>query len=115
MKITEKQLQEIIDSSESDAGFLINERNLKAAIEDFMSAKIPVVKSIEKDGEPHDEVLAIGYQGEVLIGYVGPDTDGENREIEENGYICENEGTILTDVTHYILVSDIVKILFGRE
>jgi hypothetical protein len=47
-----------------------------------------------EDQEPDNEVLAIGYQGEMLIGYVGKDESGE--------WTCESNDTVLEEVTHWI-------------
>ena len=38
--------------------------------------------------EPEQEVIALGYQDEMIIGYIG-------------GGECESEGTILEEVTHW--------------
>ena len=42
---------------------------------------------------PDKECLAIGYQNEMLIGYI--------REDSEVGIACEDDFQLLTDVTHY--------------
>lgn len=39
MKLTKKDIKKIIDLSESDAGFLVNERNLKNAVEIVLNEK----------------------------------------------------------------------------
>jgi len=47
-----------------------------------------------KDRLPKDEVIAIGYQNETIIGYVSGD--------DENGFSCENDGCVLDNVTHWM-------------
>ena len=42
---------------------------------------------------PDKEVIAVGYQGEILVGYIGPDGKG--------GYSCESDHEVLENVTHW--------------
>jgi len=46
------------------------------------------------------EVLAIGYQDELVIGYLYYSKD-------YGSYCCENDNELLTDVHKYILIRDI--------
>lgn len=41
-----------------------------------------------EQGEPQREVIALGYQSEMLIGYI-------------SGTVCESDGQCLYDVTHW--------------
>ncbi len=45
--------------------------------------------------EPEGEVLAIGYQNEMLIGYVSYHDDGL-------GWCCESSDELVTEVTHWM-------------
>lgn len=54
------------------------------------------------DKEPDTEVLALGYQDEMLIGYVSQNEDGD--------WFCESEDSIIEEVTHYILLKDLLKL-----
>ena len=45
------------------------------------------------DEFPHEKCLAIGYQNEIIIGYVAK---------KENKFICENDNEILENVTHWM-------------
>lgn len=54
---------------------------------------------------PDEEALAIGYQNEMLIGYISSDEDVE--------FICEGEGVELTEVSHFILKKDLLKLVPG--
>ncbi len=46
-----------------------------------------------KDQQPEGEVLAIGYQHEMIIGYVSEDG---------SSWICENDNEVLGDVSHWM-------------
>jgi hypothetical protein len=52
---------------------------------------------LTKENEPDKEVLAIGRNGEVLVGYISGDT-------------CEADGVVLEDVDFFITVSDLKKL-----
>jgi len=54
---------------------------------------------------PDREVLAIGYQDEMLIGYVDEDDDSVS------GFHCSSDDTELTEVTHFIECSKLIKLL----
>jgi len=47
-----------------------------------------------KDRLPKKECLAIGYQDEMIIGWLGEETYG--------GFTCESGDEQLTDVTHWM-------------
>lgn len=47
-----------------------------------------------KDKEPDSEVIAIGYQNEMIIGYVS--------KLEDGDFCCESDGAFLSDVTHWM-------------
>jgi len=47
-----------------------------------------------KNRLPDTEVLAIGYQNEMIIGYISPH--------DEQGFICENDNELLEYVTHWM-------------
>ncbi len=47
-----------------------------------------------KDESPDTEVLAVGYQNEMLIGWVSFH--------EYDGYYCDSSDTMLTEVTHWM-------------
>lgn len=59
--------------------------------------KDKIVKTIKKDGESENEVLAIGYQNEMLIGFL-------------SGTECESASEILGEVTAYIELKDLEQI-----
>ena len=46
-----------------------------------------------KDRLPEKECLAIGYQGLMLIGWLS------NNGVD--GFVCESDGEVLTEVTHW--------------
>lgn len=46
---------------------------------------------------PETEVLAIGYQQEVLVGMI----------FKNDGYICESDSSVLQNVTHFITVEEL--------
>jgi len=49
--------------------------------------------SVDAKNLPKEEVLAYGYEDEILIGYL---------EANEEGHVsCESENELLMDVTHY--------------
>ena len=50
----------------------------------------------DEDNLPQGECIALGYQNEMLIGYI---SKNEN----EHNYTAENEYEILTHVTHYMI------------
>ena len=58
-----------------------------------------------KEEPPKGEVLALGFQDEILLGYV---------EKDGNEYICESEGEMLSNVTHYITKEDLLKLEKGE-
>lgn len=51
---------------------------------------------------PDEEVLALGYQDEMLVGYVRTDPDVD--------FICEAEGVQLTEVSRFILIKDLLAL-----
>ena len=56
--------------------------------------------SIEDENNlPQGECIAIGYQNEMLIGYISKDESG----YEGSNYIAENDYAILTHITHYMI------------
>lgn len=59
-------------------------------------------KKVGKD--PVTEVLAIGYQNEMLLGWI-------YRNEDDDGWYCENDSEFLTGVTHYIDLKDLRKLL----
>jgi hypothetical protein len=63
-------------------------------------------KDITKE-DPKGEVLAIGYQDEMLIGYC---TEGD-----QGGWTCESDNKILHDVTHWIDLKDLIKLRNNAE
>ena len=52
---------------------------------------------LTKENEPDGEVLALGRNGEVLVGYISGDT-------------CEADGVVLYDVDFFIPVRDLLKL-----
>lgn len=52
---------------------------------------IPVTERL-----PKGECIALGYQNEMLIGYIG------DSEYSDTGYAAENDGEHLSDVTHWM-------------
>lgn len=48
---------------------------------------------------PTKEVIAIGYQGECLVGWIRNDGDESGEEM-----ICESDSEILEEVTHFIRI-----------
>ena len=57
-----------------------------------LEAKAPKWISVE-ERLPEGECLALGWQNEMLIGYVGR---------SGGGYACESDGEYLIDVTHWM-------------
>jgi len=47
-----------------------------------------------EDQMPKKECLAIGYQNEIIIGYIGKDAGGQ--------FFCENDHEMLDKVTHWM-------------
>lgn len=52
---------------------------------------IPVTERL-----PGGECIALGYQNEMLIGYIG------DSEYSDTGYAAESDGEHLSDVTHWM-------------
>jgi hypothetical protein len=59
--------------------------------ESLRPAWIPVTERL-----PESECIAVGYQNEMLIGWVYTD------KISETGYAAESDGEILRNVTHWM-------------
>lgn len=55
-----------------------------------------------KDELPKKECIAIGYQNEMIIGWIG------NNGIY--GFVCESDGEQLTDVTHWMPLPEPPKV-----
>jgi frataxin-like iron-binding protein CyaY len=54
--------------------------------------------------EPLKECLAIGYQKEMIVGYC--------YQRENSGeWVCESDGQILEEVTHWIDLKSLIKLL----
>ena len=52
-----------------------------------------------KEKQPDGECLAIGYQNEMLIGYISTDRIGN--QTFGTGFLCSNDHENLTHVTHW--------------
>lgn len=59
---------------------------------------IPVTERL-----PDGECIALGYQNEMLIGYIG------DSEYSDTGYAAESDGEHLSDVTHWMPLPDTPK------
>jgi len=53
---------------------------------------------LTKDNVPDNEIIAYGYQGEMLVGWVSRDGHG--------GFQCESDETLLEEVTHFCLKTE---------
>ena len=61
---------------------------------------------VDLENLPKGEVLAVNDQENCLIGYLSI----ESRGIWTNpNVMCDDENTVLDDVTHYITVSDLIQ------
>lgn len=58
------------------------------------------IHTVEPTNLPTVEVLAFGYQENILVGYLSK---------FRGDFICENEGEVLIEVTHYMLASDLIN------
>lgn len=73
----------------------INKENEKLLLENRSLQPIPLTL----ENIPDEEVIAIGYQNECLVGYIRNDGDESGEE-----FICESGSEILEDVSHFILI-----------
>lgn len=69
-------------------------------MEDKMKNKLWI--KLTEETEPEKEVLAIGYQKECLIGYISN---------EDGDWFCVNDNEFLEEVTHYINLEELRKLL----
>lgn len=48
---------------------------------------------LKENNIPHHEVIALGFQNEIIIGYIN----------NKNGhFICENDNELLVNITHFM-------------
>ena len=57
-------------------------------------------KPISRHKEPKNEVLAMGFQNELLIGYIEYCSDAKT-------WFCESEFELLEEVHHFITVDEL--------
>lgn len=76
-------------------------------VENF-SSKTKWIK-LTDNNVPKEEVLAIGYMCEMMIGFIG------GKEDDAVGFVCKGENDngkdVLTEVSHFITCGDLIELL----